>query len=233
MSTALAPSIILPFRFNQRDLEYIKFSAAENLKEIKSPPLRMEIVARSMGFRTYASMQAGLDEHRTLNAVFETAEAFASERGIKISRLNVYLTLAGAAALKVANETAELNPDGYGTLSNAGPPRSWNEERAKIMSGNHASGFLRALSFVTPIDKSKGRSRSAPDSYGLKHRAEKRSYLLDGGVYLPVDYVNNWELIAAAIYAGFKPFQSGFGKGNPNVDFNMAKVSIPMVLAGA
>ena len=252
--------VSIRYHFNDGDYDRLKAAAALYLGEVK-PTHRMEIVARWCGYTTLASFRTGL-RNGSANAGLVLAPAparnFAESVGAKFEALSGHRLLASAAASKVAHQFPQLHGDGYGrhsvyvsdadrrNLRRSSPPGEvgraiymmaevrFERSREDMLAGRNCDEFIRALAFcseLTPI-KTLNPKQS---SYGLKHRAEERSYRLAGGVELPRDYVSNSSFIAAAFYTGFssnadRPHRD---QSNPNLIFNISQKSLNEVIKRA
>lgn len=244
------------FHFCDCDLPLLKASAELHLRHI-SPALRMEILARCCGFQTYASMRCGLASAAGSELLFsldiEGAADFARQRRIEFEPGLIYDVLATAAVPKVVRENPLLHDWGHGRGCLEPDPRrrrelveglpverrrgaiereinkDLKERRVGFQQIRRQAGFLRALSYVSRVEKTKTVNRRQ-SSYGLKHAAERIAYSLEGGVELRSSYVSNSELIAAAIFAGFTLHQpevvGGCPNSSPNPEFNMSQRSI-------
>lgn len=244
------------FHFCQLDLPLLKAAAELHLRSI-SPTHRLEIVARGCGFKTLASLKASLVKSGGAEVEFDldstAATAFAEERGYDFSAHDLYAVLASAARPKVAREHPLLHNWGYG-LGCLQPKREerqsiiaglplaerWNavqnaiqkdldERREDLLQINPQREFLQALSFTGCIQPLKN-PNTRRTSYGLKHIAENLTFSLPEQVQLSEDYVSNTDLIAAALYSGFKAYSpkyvQGYLNSSPNPEFNMSERSI-------
>jgi len=246
--------VSINYHFHDNDYPLLKEAAALYLSEI-SPTLRLELLSRWCGFSTLVSFRTALSSQteKDIYLVLDTvaARTFAETRGILLDASACHHTLTSAAFAKVAREHPHLHGDGYGrhsayvldherreiqkTLPAAEVGRAifalrenrFEKGRTELLTVRKSDEFIRALalcSALTPI-KTVNRKHS---SYNLKHRAEERSYTLEGGAVLPHQYVSNSSLIAAAFYAGFETDadrrENNFS--SPNINFNISQRSL-------
>ena len=188
----------------------------------------------------------------------DAARNFAESVGARFDALSGHRLLAAAAAAKVAHQFPQLHGDGYGrhsvyvsdtdrrNLLRSSPPRDagravykmaevrFERSRGEMLAGKNCDEFIRALAFCSELAPIKTLN-AKQSSYGLKHRAEERSYRLAGGAELPRDYVSNSSFIAAAFYAGFssnadRPHRD---QSSPNLIFNISQKSLNDVIKRA
>jgi hypothetical protein len=92
---------------------------------------------------------------------------------------------------------------------------------------------LQALAFISCIEPLKNPNLRRT-SYQLKHIAEKLKFSLPGNVEVTESYISNTNLIAAALYSGFRAHSPEYEQGNfntsPNPNFNMSERSIKPLL---
>ena len=218
------------YTVDSRYLADLKAGAAKHFPQVP-PALRTEVLARGLGFRTWASMQASHPTRAMMN--IESALAFAHDRGITIAPLDLHLAMAQATLLRVARLTPNIHWDGikldYFTLSKeelkaihtAFPDdqirvevlrqrmAKFEASRKKLISGNYAGQVLRAICLVSLLIPTKSVWAGARSSYKLKHIAENLTFHIGGGLVLKPEYIASVDVIIAAIDAGFpvKPYE--------------------------
>lgn len=253
--------VSINYHFNGSDYPLLKEAAALYLSEIP-PTQRLELLARWCGFSTLVSFRTALSS-QTVEDIFlvldaVTARTFAEGRGISLDASACHHALASAAFAKVAREHPILHGDGYGrhstyvldyerreiqkTLPAAEVERAifalrenrFSKGRAELLSVRKSNEFIRALAFCSALKPIKS-INPKHSSYKLKHRAEERSYSLEGGAALPHQYVSNSSLIAAAFYAGFETDADRRKNYNssPNIYFNISQRSMNAVIEQA
>lgn len=244
------------FHFCDADLPLIKKAAELHVRDIP-PTHRLEILARGCGFNSMAALKSSLTGASGTDANFEldfdSASAFAHQRGYNFQPTCLYRILSSATVPKVARENPSIHNWGFG-IGCLEPKR---EERQKIISGlpiekrrqavqnaiqsdllerrkglleiKHRPEVLQALAFVSCIQPLKNPNMRRT-SYGLKHIAENLEFSLPGSVTVAESYVSNTNLIAAALYSGFRAhspeYERGYFNSSPNPEFNMSERSI-------
>ena len=200
---------------NRTSLEAVKTDLTKALPAIKSSH-RVEALARGLGFRTYAALLAATTSNKTAAAVANGASftRYLRDHEFDAPEKSLYIAVARVAIQSVLERTPRLSMSGIG----AGAPRrkldgKWENAREhyarflghrdQLMSEAAVDGFLLALAFVSRVNPTKT-IRPKTSSYWLKHIAEKFTCFYADGYKLGPCYVSNGQLIAAAIYSGFK-----------------------------
>jgi hypothetical protein len=216
----------------------IKFDLAKALPAVKASH-RVEALARSLGFRTYASMRAASkapSPHASVNG--GAFVQYLREHGFETSGVPLYKAAARVALGSVLEKEPLLCLNGIGAggfdLKPDGTRETAQQRRARFMRSRSGffsdfavGGFLRAISFLSRVRHTKT-IRPRPSSYGLKHIAEKYPCTYPEGEPLGPHYVSNGALIAAAIHLGFsyKKYTDHLGWRLCNVTFNMSRRDI-------
>ena len=200
-------------------LDTLKVGASRYLPDIQ-PGLRTEILARALGFNSWAAVRASGETRRTLS--IPAALTFAKERGLEIQPVDLHHAMAQATLLRIAEKTPLLHSDGYGNgyirprpdaiaegLTPGTPAfydrcrelidAEFSKSRGRLFSGKTGSGALRAMALFAGLSKTKKVGPNAPSSYRLKHICEHAVFDLGDGVVLHGAYVSNSEAIVAAM----------------------------------
>lgn len=231
-------------------LDTVKTSASRYLSSVP-PGLRVEVLARGLGFNTWASMKVSTCCRKHLNVSLATD--FAASRGISVEPLDLHLTMAGASLLRVAAMTPELHLLGtsisYFSLSSEEMRAIWEthpaseavrqvettrlakfeEKRALLFENKQAEQTLRALALFSALKPTKTVGAKARSSYGIKHLAEAQAYDLGDGIVLRPDYVSNVDVMVAALDGGFPT--KHHGGSSPNVSIGIAVASLGLIEA--
>tara|TARA_B100000686_G_C16759922_1_gene957977 strand:+ start:1542 stop:2267 length:726 start_codon:yes stop_codon:yes gene_type:complete len=225
----------IDIRFPEQ-IESIKADLTKSLPHIKSSH-RVEAMARSLGFKSYAALRAHDLFHHPLRTDVDWVafRNYLEEKGFSCKAKPLFIAIGRAAVrliLEVPNIEPELTREGIG-VSTLGHERETQQEhirrfrqaRLDMLLDASVEEFLRSYYVVSQIQHTRTITNKK-GSYKLKHIAEKVSFTYpDGEVSLP-NYVCSGMLICAALHAGFwyKP------TSNPhNVHFNMLQKSIEQV----
>lgn len=221
-------------------LEGIKASLIHSMSEVKSSH-RCEAAARGLGFRTYASLRASVQDGTCIQAIVD-GKGFASylreHRFPDAGASRFYIACAQGAIAAVLEKEPMLCWHGIGfgeyQRKSDGSLESMSErrerfyrDRAELCSPHYAEEFLRALDFMSMVERCKNIT-NVYGSYRLKHIAERAISYYPTGEKLGPNYVSNGAFIAAAIHAGFKWRTSTKPNGeyHPNAKFNMSTRSL-------
>lgn len=238
------------YTVDPNDVEALKKGASKHLAYIP-PGLRMEVIARGLGFKTWAAMKVSPLVRQ--KAELGPAIDFASDKGTTFNPLDFHLAMAEATLLRVAELTPELHLHGihsgyftptgdealtirhqYPTSDYFRQASLWreakfSESRTKLIESDQAGQVLRAMATFAALSPTKTVGAKARSSYGLKHVAEKITFDLGEGVILAPNYVSNVDAIIAAIDAGF-PIKH-HGQNGPNISVGITAASIRTVEA--
>ncbi|MCB1681704.1 MAG: hypothetical protein H6858_03105 [Rhodospirillales bacterium] len=216
-------------------LEYvdaIKRDLAKSLSHVKSSH-RVEALARSCGFSTYAALNAALKEKGAIKVRINWPSfyGYLKSKDFDVAAAPLYKA-AGYVAICMSMEKERFLTD-YGMgIPDAKPKpdgsRETPEERRERFKTKRkllllsVEQFLRAYVFASLVKKIKTID-TRNSSYGLKHLAEKYPCTYPDGQELGPDYVGNGPMIAAAVHAGFS-IEKHYGSPNPS--FNMSRKSV-------
>ena len=204
-------------------LDTLKVGASRYLPEIQ-PGLRTEILARALGFNSWAAVRASGETRRTL--CIPAALAFAKERGLEIQPVDLHYTMAQATLLRIAGMTPLLHSDGYGSeyispgrdvIAEGISPGTqayrercrelidaeFSRNRSELLSEKHGRGILCAMGVFSSLARTKTVGVRAPSSYTMKHVCERMFYDIGDDIMIPPSYVSNTEAIVAALDQGF------------------------------
>lgn len=238
----------ITYAVDPHHLDGVKKSASKHLPAV-SPSLRMEILARALGFNTWAGMKASNPVRREIDV--DAALTFAGARGVSIEPLDLHRAMVDATLMRIASEAPELHWHGIHEVYFSPSPEerdaiqqkvpsgslfkevnrirreSFEESRARLLKSDQADQLLRALALLTLLTPTKTVSYRSRSSYGIKHVAERMSFDLGGGVILAPQYVSNVDAIIAALDLGF-PIKHEGGK-SPNVAIGITIASLRAV----
>jgi len=225
----------------------IKASLTRSMSEVKSSH-RCEAMARGLGFRTHASLRAGVKNGVCPQAIVdgEAFVAYLRERRFSDATAPSFYIACAQVAVSFALEKEPMlcwHGIGFGEYQRRsdGSLENMNErherfygDRAKLCSPHYVQQFLRALVVLTNVERCKNIT-SVYGSYRLKHVAERAVSNYPTGEKLGPDYVSNGAFIAAAIHVGFKWRTSTKPNGEyyPNVGFNMSTRSLRYLESGS
>ena len=216
----------------------MKLDLAKSLPWVKSSH-RVEAIARSLGFKTHASLLAATHDQETVPCIVEGSKfvSYLAEHGFEVTPIEFYVAAARTAIRDVLEKVPNLTMAGIGSGQPQRKNGQWEtpeqhyarqlEWREEFFRDGSSMQFLLALAFIQRVKaiKTIGSGRG---SYGLKHIAENFRCTFPEGAELGPRYVANGALIAAAVHAGFK-FRKYFdhlGYESLNVSFNMSKASV-------
>ena len=208
----------------------LKAAAARQMDDVRQPTHRLECLARALGFRTWAALQAqaaqGQADRRAVTLA--PALAYAEEKDLDVTPYDLHATWALATKLRVASETPEIHADGWGRKScwprpteayqittNAAPGRVFQDleaaadsrlaERRKAWLEEHfTGGILRAMAFCSATRPASLDEGTLASSRELYLRAGEIAYDLGDGLRLFPDAVGHANLMAAAVDRGLK-----------------------------
>lgn len=168
--------------------------------------VRIEAVARGLGFNTYAGFQARLNTGHLVADFDEPAFIdFLRERDAHAEPRTLQRCVIRALLEPVIESDARLTTHGFGVPRRNYPGEKYAQEltrsRAEFYDDWSCDQFELALEFLQRCDRRKTLNRDF-STYGLKHKAENisREYKIRTELG---DYVSNGLLIVAALYEGF------------------------------
>lgn len=224
---------------NEVALKSFKSEISHELSAVKSSH-RCEVIARGLGFRTYASARAAVANNISIVAKLD-GEAFSTylkAHGFEVSSRSFYRCGAKIALANISEYYPALTIWGIGIgrpqkgddgkrESVAAFNARFEEARSELVSNYAVEPFLLSLAFLEQVAATKT-IRKGAGSYWLKHIAENFAYSFPDGEKFGPHYVPNGAFIAAAIHAGFifKTNVDDFGYPAVNVHFNMSKARL-------
>lgn len=206
------------------DLALLKEAAALRLASVRSPAQRVEILARALGFQTWAALQAhaALDSWDRQPVQLAPALDYAAARSLKVTALDIHLTLALMSFKSTVQASSMIHAKGWGhqgcesalagaeaeteglsyeerQLRNGIRLKSRQKElRQELLAADRADTFLRAQAFFAGLEFDGDAGREAPSIYALQHLAGTRPFDLEGGVHLDPQEIPLPDMIAAA-----------------------------------
>ncbi|WP_192355965.1 hypothetical protein [Mesorhizobium mediterraneum] len=226
----------LNLQVTEPNLEALKAELTRTLSHVKSSH-RCEALARSLGFRTYATGRAEAKAWAPIIATVkgDLFQDYLYAHGFECSALPLYLAAGRIALADIRQKSPHLTVWGMGV----GRPRHkadgrletraelnkrFAEEREELTSDGAVESFLATLALLSRVPPTKT-IRQESGSYWLKHIAENFACSYPTGEKLGPRYVPNGAAIAAAIHAGFrfKTYLDENGFWEINVSFNMSK----------
>ncbi|MEH3101662.1 hypothetical protein [Sphingomonas adhaesiva] len=221
---------------SETDLPSIKESLRKAHPNAKSS-LRMEALARAVGFTTYAGLRARLDAGSVQVSVNDAA--FCEHLKLASPSDDALRSLSRAIARAMLRSVLDAYPD----LTLRGFDSIWQgddrerampiPERQALLAERRREGydddwaadqFELAMIFLSRQRKIKTLNRKT-GSYGLKHRAEGLSRHFGLFTHLG-NYVANGMLIAAAYASGFTVRRIGFHSYNAFINISMETVRL-------
>ena len=225
----------LSFSIDKAGLPALKSHLRGVVPELSSA-LRCEALARGIGFRTFASLQAALADGKILNPVVDGQAfyAFANSRSSEVKTSQIYVAVSRFVIANLLKRHDRMFAHGFGfgppERTTSGKRESPSElyarvtaSRADCLDPTFCMEFLRAVALLSKVSKTKTIRPSG--SYWVKHIAENLNCTFPDGELLGPDYVSNGALIFAALHLGFRyrtHLQAG-GYDAPNLTFNMSK----------
>lgn len=217
-------------------IDSMKADLTKYFPDIKSSH-RVEALARSLGFRTYAALRAVdlfYDGPIRADVNWSAFNDYLEERGFHATAKPLFLA-AGRASIRL---TLGMKDWDYQNLTHEGfyidtsrhkgeTPQTraerFRKAREDMLSDSSVEEFLRSYIVVSRIPHTRTVTTKR-GAYSLKHIAENASLTFPDGEVSPPKYVCTGSLIFAALSAGFwfKPSIDG----SQNVNFNMLQSAI-------
>ncbi len=173
-----------------------------------SSTLRVEALARGLGFNTYAAMRAALSRSaRLVGPEDDKLLAYVQSKGGVADPRALRRTLARHMIRRIMEVETHVTTAGYGIAwshypTGAEQRKAFDQQRAELLGDSAADQFELALKYLSRMERRQSINRDYT-TYNLKHQAERLSR--DRGLFVHLgNYVSNGVFIVAALAAGFE-----------------------------
>lgn len=203
----------LPFTINPTAIASIKSDLTKLLPKVKSSH-RVEALARSLGYTTYASLRVASQNPVAFpgEVRWDQYDSYLREHGFPPSAAPLFIAVAKESIRQLLEKEPYLTMDGISKkpwLVRNDKKETWDEYKERFSSSKEEffengsiEQVLRSLAFIPVYQETEAATRQQ-NSYGLKHKAEKHPSTYPDGSKLGPGYVAQGAFVVAALLLGF------------------------------